>query len=582
MLMGLDRYKLGASMIPRRTLLAGAPLALVACRTAESAYFGRTDPPQRQRLVAVLGVEPGSLDPATSAELIEERVIYALFEGLTTLHPLTGEAMAGLATHYELSSDGCRYTFYLRGHPGPIGTRLAGRHDLPKEYSRGLPAAPDSRSPKWSDGVRVTAHDFVYSWRRTLDPSTAVAFAYVMYCIVNAEEVNAGKLPPEKLAVQAIDDSTLQVDLRFPVPFFLELAASKWLCSVPRHVIEAAGKAWTEAGRMVTSGAFTLRERRAGEKLVLTRNPHYYEAHSVSLQELVFLPVIDPAASANLYRTADAVLTPTTPTLVPLVHRKKDYRATRVFGSYWALLKTTQPPFDDVRIRYALNMAIDKQAIANLIPGRTPAASLVPPMTGYQPANSMRVPLGESTVDVLAYNPRAAREMLEGAIGRTRLQTRFIHPPLPDFQLPGLILQQQWRQTLAVEVELVQIDVATWVQATFDKSYPGIVASGDAGPYVDPSYFLEEFTTSGASGSDWSDSTFDAMVAEAERTPDPKIRLGKLAKCEGHLLSAMPIVPWSTFLFPSLAKPYIKGLGNNLVDRQQFKYVWIDANWRPR
>src|SRR4051812_40714283 len=98
----------------RRTLLAAGPLALAGCRAAEGAYFGRTEPPKNQRLVAVLGAEPGSLDPATSTDLVEDRVIYALFEGLTTLHPQNAEAMAGLATHYELAPDALRYTFFLR------------------------------------------------------------------------------------------------------------------------------------------------------------------------------------------------------------------------------------------------------------------------------------------------------------------------------------------------------------------------------------------------------------------------------------------------------------------------------------
>src|SRR5688500_1213740 len=118
-------------MISRRSMLAAAPLALAGCRMVEGAYFGRTDPPKEQRLVAVLGVDPGSLDPAISADLAEDRVIYALFEGLTTLHPRTGEAMAGLATHYEVTSDGLRYTFYMRGHSEPRGIRLANRDDLP-------------------------------------------------------------------------------------------------------------------------------------------------------------------------------------------------------------------------------------------------------------------------------------------------------------------------------------------------------------------------------------------------------------------------------------------------------------------
>ncbi|HYZ82914.1 MAG TPA: peptide ABC transporter substrate-binding protein [Bryobacteraceae bacterium] len=568
------------SLISRRSVLGG-PLALAGCGVAASPYFGKTDPPQQQKLVVVLGVEPGSLDPATSAELIEERVIYALFEGLTTLHPLTGKPMAGLATHYETTPDACRYTFYLRAHPAPRGIRFANRDNLPAEYRRGLPAAPDSRPAKWSDGVRLTAHDFVYSWRRVVDPFTAAGFAYLISYIVNAEKINSGKLPPESLAIRAIDDHTVQVDLRVPAPFFLELAACKWLCPVPRHVVQRAGKAWTEAGRMVTSGAFTLCARRAGEKLLLARNRYYYEADCVALEQLVFLPVMDAATSANLYRTAEAAMAPTTATLVPLVHRKKDYRATPVFGTSWATLRTAQPPFDDLRVRHALNMATDKKAIAEMVPGQTAAITLTPPMKGYDVPGSLSIPIRDSTLDVLAFNPRGARELLESAIGRTRLRTTFTHPAIAEFQFAGLILQQQWRQTLGVDLELVLHDVATWVQATFDRAYPGILANGDASPYVDPSYLLEEFTASGASGSDWSDAEFDAMVANAGSTPDPEARLQKLAECESRLLAAMPVVPLTTFLRPSLAKPYIRGLGNNPLDRQQFKYVWIDQNWRP-
>jgi ABC-type oligopeptide transport system substrate-binding subunit len=568
--------------ISRRMLLSAGPLALTACRKAEGAYFGKTDPPDRQRLVAVLGVEPGSLDPATSLNLLEDCVIHALCEGLTTLHPVTAEAMAGLATHYDLTPDGLRYNLYLRGHSKPWGIRLANRDNLPLEYSQGLPAGPDSLPARWSDGVRITAHDLVYSWRRTIDPVTACTYAYLMYCIVNAEEINSGKLPPEKLAVRAIDDSTVQVDLRAPTPFFLELVASKYFCPVPHHVIETEGKAWTEPGRMVSSGAFILRERRSGEKIVLARNPHYYEAGAVSLEEAVFLPVVDAAASANLYRTGRVAITPTTPTLIPLLHRKKDYWPKRVFVATYALLKATHPPFNDVRVRYAFNMATDKQAIAEMIPGQMPSVNLVPPIKIYDPPNRLFVPFGGSAVDVLAFDPRAARQLLENAIGRSRLRTEFLYPPFPDFRLVAEILQQQWRQALGVELVLVMQDVATFVQAVNGKNYRGIAECGDGAVYVDPSFFLDMFTSrSAASGSDWSDTTYDSMIADAGATAHRQRRLEKLAECERHLLRAMPLIPLSASVWPWLAKPFVKGLGRNMLDRQQFKYAWIDTKWRP-
>src|SRR5262249_22609898 len=161
------------------------------------------------------------------------------------------------------------------------------------------------------------------------------------------------------------------------------------------------------------------------------------------------------------------------------LQRKKDYRPTRVFGSMWAPLKTAQPPFNDLRVRYALNMATDKVAIADIIPGQSPAIGLVPQMRGYEPNRRLTIAFRNSESNVLSFDPRGARELLESAIGRSPLRVRYTHPPLPHFQLAGLILQQHWRQTLGIEMELALRDVATWVQVGLDKTYPGIVATGD-------------------------------------------------------------------------------------------------------
>jgi oligopeptide transport system substrate-binding protein len=421
----------------------------------------------------------------------------------------------------------------------------------------------------------------VYSWRRTLDPVTAGPFAYLMYGIENAEEINSGKARPEKLGVRALDQYTFQVDLKVPVPYFLELAATKYMCPVPRHRVQGAGKEWTEPRHIAITVPFTLRERRSGDKLVLERNPCYYDAGAVPLEEIEFVPMTATAASANLYRTAEAVMTPVVPSLIPALSRKRDYRPNPCFGIEWANLRTTQAPFNDVRVRYALNMATDKRAIANLRPGQMPAKTLVPPMRAYRPPAEVRVQFGDSEEDVLAYNPRRARELMDSATGTPGLRMRYTLPPFPNMQLVAQILQQQWKQVLNIDLDLAQLDVATWVQATFDKNYPGIVASGDAAPYLDASYFLQEFTSAGAGGSDWANPGYDSMLASAAVTRDRADRLQRLAECESRLLAAMPIVPLSTFVQPSLAKPFVRGLSANPLDREQFKYVWIDTQWRP-
>ena len=170
-------------MIPqrsRRSMLAAAPLALASCARG-SDYFGKADTPHAQRLVFQLGAEPDTLDPALSQAGSEEFIIPSLFEGLLTLHPTANEPQAALATHYQSDPAQTEFTFYLRGHAQPAGSRLEG-------------GPPRSAPAHWSDGRVITAHDFVYSWRRVVDPKTAAPWAYLHYCIRNAEEINAGRL----------------------------------------------------------------------------------------------------------------------------------------------------------------------------------------------------------------------------------------------------------------------------------------------------------------------------------------------------------------------------------------------------
>src|SRR5216684_2981884 len=196
-------------MIPRRALLTAGPLALAACANGGE-YFGRAEPPHRQRLAFQISADPDTLDPAKTQNGSEEFILPSLFEGLVTLHPTTLEPLAGIATDYEVNSDHTRFTFYLRGNPKPRGIRLpnAGRNPMPA---------------RWSDGRAITAHDFVYSWGRVVDPNTGAMMAGFLYCIRNAEEINAGKHPVNGLAVRAVDDFTLQVELRAPTPYFLLL-----------------------------------------------------------------------------------------------------------------------------------------------------------------------------------------------------------------------------------------------------------------------------------------------------------------------------------------------------------------------
>ena len=324
--------------------------------------------PRTARLVHTLAGEPDTLDPPKSSGGYEFYVIPAMFEGLTQYHPRLPKPMAALATHYEASPEQDQFTFYLRGHPAPRGTRLPDAGNLPAEFTRGHKSAPCGIPARWSDGSIITAQDFVYSWQRFLTPETAAPSAYQLYCVRNAEDVNTGKRDPHELGVRALDDFTFQVDLGSPTPFFLGLITVYLFAAVPRQAIEAARQrgsesSWTEPQHMVVSGPFVLREWRRYESITAIRNPLYYEASMVGLDELRFMPVSDGTTAVNLYRSGAVATMPGfnfPPLFTTVLGRKKDFHSEPCFGTVAATINTQKPPLNNVLLRYALNMATKK------------------------------------------------------------------------------------------------------------------------------------------------------------------------------------------------------------------------------
>jgi oligopeptide transport system substrate-binding protein len=572
-----------AAVISRRDLLAASPLALTACRQAQDPYFGNTDPPETQRLVQLLEFEPTTLDPALSSERMEE-LILSLFEGLTSLDPASGTAMAALATHYEVTPDGLQYTFYLRGHPAPRGTGLPWTSKLAHTFPRREQTFFQTRPARWSDGLPITAHDFVYSWRRVLNPTTAAPDAYIMYCLGNGEEINAGKLAPEQLRVHVVSDFVLQADLAIPTPFFLEVVSSIAFCPVPRHIVQSTASRWTQLGHIVSSGAFMLRERRPYDQIVLGINPHYYDAGNVRLRDLVFLVVSDGTARVNLYKSGGAAVTiASIPTIVPALRRKKDFRPQPTYASSFFVINTDAPPLDDVRVRYALNMATDKRPLADMNQaGSVPAIGLVPPTNRYQALHALPLGIDDVGYDVLAFNPQAARQLLLRTGKRLPTRMDFVGGNFADTRLIAQVLQRQWREHLGIDLILNIVDPPSWMQALRSRSYHHIADCGSRAPYVDPIWFLDPFRSRDSNAAGWADPQYHAMLAEAKSTPDPAHRMARLAQCERRLLEAMPILPYSYEVASWLRKPFVKGFGNNLLGRQQFKYVWIDTSWRPQ
>jgi ABC-type oligopeptide transport system substrate-binding subunit len=592
--------------ITRRSLCA-ATILQAACKSKASAYFGDTTVPTEQRLVYIIGAEPATLDPGKTTGGFENFIVPALFESLTNYHPTTGQPMAALSTHYETNADRTGFIFYLRGHPKPAGIRFPNTDSLQNEYakgklredfSRGHAAPSDALPARWSDGTAITAEDFVYSWRRAIDPETATpVFATFFHYIRNGAQITAGQRRPDALGVRTIDDFTVQVDLQAPIPFFLELMSHRIFAPVPRRAIEAARRrgnesSWTEPGHMVTSGAFVLREHRPYDRVVLRKNPCYYEAGLVALQGITFAPVPDGTTCANLYKAGN-VHSMSGASLPPLlacaVERKADAYNAPAFFHILPGFNIRKPPFDNVLVRYALNMATNKKQIAGVFgSGRVPARTFVPPLTGYEPAKGATVSFDGRIYDVLSHNPEGARELLAKAgfpngVGRhgRKLTFEYLFPQLPHSQPIAEILQQQWRIALNIDVRLVKQDFQAWIQKVLSADY-GMTESSFGGDYLDPNAFLELFVSRGPLSFAWSDPKYDALLGLANSTPDPAGRMRRLAECEAYLLKAMPVLPLLFYGFVYLQKPFVRGLGTNPLDAHPFKYAWIDTKWRPQ
>ncbi len=484
---------------------------------------------QSGRLTYLLRTEPYTFDPAKAPGGGEFWILSALFEPLLQPHPQTMAPTAGLATHCKIERDGTRYTFYLRGHPAPEGIPLAGMDSLPAEFSRERAAAPYRVPARWSDGVPITGDDIVYSWRRYVAPETGNPNAYYFYCVAGAEEVNSGKSSPEKLGVRAPASLAFQVDLRAPAPDFLQLCCTEMTLPMPRHAIEEARQrgreaSWTEPGRMVTSGPFVLKEFRPRERTIVAKNPNYFDARLVGIEEIEF-SAADGVVVLNLFRAglADSMEGRVLPLqLVPPMRNMPALHMRPACACHNWRISAKRAPLDNVLLRYALNMATDKDATVRFL-----------------------------------------------GMGFALLDSRLL----------AEILQHQWRENLGLESQLMPHEPVVHVQTNLTEGdFSGVAEESYFANYPDPYDPLGQYT---ANYANWSDPEFDRSLATATSIADPALRMEKLAECETMLLSAMPFVPVYFDTWVYLERPEVRGLSLNPLGVPAFKYGWIDTNPRP-
>jgi len=523
---------------PRTLLLiAAALLGLAGCQRA-------TD---RAEFVFLNGAEPETLDPSLITGQPEFRLAEALFEGLTSFDE-HGQVMPGVAEKWELSADGRVYTFHLR------------------------------RNARWSNGDPVTARDFRDTWRRTLAPETGSEYAYQLYYIRNGRPFNEGTLKDfSQTGVAALDDSTLQVTLENPTPFFLDLCATSPLYPVHLPSVQKWGDDWIKPGHLVSNGAYQLDAWRINDRVRLVKNPFYWDAPHVGMKTIDALPISLANTAFNFYASGqadlimDKGLTPLA--LIGDLRKRPDFHSSPFLGNYFIRFNVTRPAFKDARVRRAFSLVIDKRLIVEKITraGELPADSLVPPgAAGYQP------PPG------LARNPDEARRLLAEAGypgGKNFPLVTYLYSEGELNQAIAVELQSMFRRELGISIALERQEWKVYLNSMSNLDFD-LCRSSWVGDYDDPNTFLDMFVTDGGNNrTGFASPTYDRLIAEAAREVDQKKRFDIFRKAEHMLISDQaPICPLYFYVGIQFYNgDRLGGMAANLLDEHPLQRMYWKA-----
>lgn len=496
------------------------------------------------------GAEPGTLDPHRSIASYEMAIISDLFLGLYT-EDASGKLIPGAAESSSVSADGLTYTFKLReGH-------------------------------NWSDGMPVTAEDFVFSMRRVLDPATAAQYASLLYPIQNAELVNTGKLDIEGLGIRAIDPKTLEIRLNSPTPYFLELLAHPASFAIPRHVHEIYGDDWVKSSNIASNGPFLLAAWNSHEFVLLQKNPTFYEADKVAIEKVYYYPTDDNAAALKRFRAGELDLNACS-TCYPATQSKwldenmpGVRRPEASLGTAYISFNTSKVPFNDARVRRALSLALDRKVITDKVlkAGEIPAWSFVPPgMSNYHNAPKM----ASASFDTAERIAKAKTLLAEAGYTQSNpLSFNFRYRSSGSIKKQAIVMAAMWK-SIGVEARLLaaepNVHYSTLRSGDFEVADDGWFADyGDAQNFL----FLMQTSSGDLNTTKYSNPEFDRLMEEAALTLDLIMRSDILGRAEAIILRDQPIIPVYHSVNLNIVGRHIEGWVENSYSVHLTRYISI-------
>ncbi|MEZ5987964.1 MAG: peptide ABC transporter substrate-binding protein [Planctomycetota bacterium] len=513
-----------------------------------AALSGTTD--EKAQFTFNNATEVESFDPKVVTGVPEGRVLRCLLEGLANPHPETLRPVPGVAESWDVSDDGLVYTFHLR------------------------------QDARWTDGEPVTSADFLYAWKRFLDPEEPATYAYILDVVKNAKAYYQDKTVTDfaEVGVRAPDEWTFVVELAASTPYFLDLTHFYPLYPVPRHVVEKYGDEWIRPEHFVGNGAFKLEERRFRDRVRLVKNVLYWDAANVRLESVDILPVDDHVTGLNLYLTGVVDWETDVPHhVIPELKKRADFKPKPYLGSYFYRVNLQNKDLlkrrlvGDPRFRKALYLAMDRQAIVESITkaGEVPARSLVPPgIDGYD---------GPMLPDRNLEEARRLVAEVKRDLHVDKLPTlTILYNTHETHRQIAEVIQVQWAKELGIPVKIENQEWGTYLTSQRQLDYD-ICRAAWIGDYADPNTFLDMFVTGGGNNNTgYASEDYDGLIRKAGKERDPAERMRILRRAEELLLTDLPVLPIYYYVTKNLVRPWVKGFHPNVQNIHPLKFVWID------
>jgi oligopeptide transport system substrate-binding protein len=491
-----------------------------------------------------------SLDPHLATGQPEHWVITSLFEGLVAPAADDPDKEApGVALSWE-TQDSTRWLFKLR---------------------------PEAR---WSDGVPITAEDFVYSWKRILSPELAADYGQMLHLLKGGQAYNEGKNKDfSTVGVKALDKYTLEVTLDGPAPYFPGMLKHYAWFPVPRHVIEKFGPStrrdspWARPGNLVCNGPFTLKDWRINHFISVQRNPQYWDADVVKLNEIHFFPLDNYETEERVFLDNQLHATYTVPLAKVPIYREKQppvpyFKQSMELSVEYYKCNTRRAPMNDPRVRQALSLALDRDALLNQVlrTGHLAATGLVPPGANPQYEVAKR----------LTFNPQEARRLLAEAgypEGRGFKKIEILTNTSATAKTAAEFFQECWKKHLGIEVGILQQEWQVYLDSMRKYEYD-IARAGWVGDYTDPFTFLGCFrSTDGNNNTGWAIPRYDEVLLASTREQDAPTRMKMLHECENLFLDDLPAIPVYWRMLSQLERPELLNWKHSVLSHRCYKAV---------